>query len=121
MKIRTRDCAAWLAGLRDQWTRRHPACAERDCNRMRRMSRPVAWWKGKIRLRGASYCAPKCFENAARECFDAACTPVVAASPIQHRIPLGLLMLSRGELTGEQLRAALEAQQGNHHRIGECL
>lgn len=85
------------------------------------MSRPVAWWKRKIRLRGASYCAPKCFENAVRECFDAACVPVVAASAIQHRIPLGLLMLSRGELTGEQLRAAQEAQQGNHHRIGECL
>jgi hypothetical protein len=86
------------------------------------MSRPVAWWKGKIRLRGASYCAPQCFETAAHECFYAACTPVVAASPIQHRIPLGLLMLSRGDLTREQLRAALEAQQGNHQRrIGECL
>jgi hypothetical protein len=122
MKIRTRRYAGWLAGMRDRWARRHPACAERDCNRMRRMSRPVARWKGKIRLRGASYCAPQCFENAARECFYAACTPVVAASPIQHRIPLGLLMLSRGELTREQLRAALEAQQGNHQRlIGECL
>jgi hypothetical protein len=37
-------------------------------------------------------------------------------------MPLGLLMLARGQLTHQQLRAALAAQQGRpDHRIGECL
>jgi hypothetical protein len=86
------------------------------------MWRRIGCWNGSIRLRGFSYCAPQCFENAAREYFSTACTAVVCASPVQHRIPLGLLMLSRGQLTYPQLQAALEAQQrGCHHRIGEWL
>ena len=73
-------------------------------------------------MRGSSYCAPQCFENAARECFSRACSSAVAALPVQHRIPLGLLMLSRGQLTHRQLRAALDAQQaGGQRRIGEWL
>jgi hypothetical protein len=86
------------------------------------MSRRFGWWHGRIQLRGFSYCAPQCFENAARVCFSHACASAIAPSPFQHRVPLGLLMLSRGQLTHAQLRAALEAQSANRHRrIGEWL
>jgi hypothetical protein len=86
------------------------------------MGRRIGWWHGKIRLRGLSYCAPQCFENAARQCFSDACSSLVAASAVQHRIPLGLLMLSRGQLTYPQLQAALEAQRTTgHRRLGEWL
>jgi hypothetical protein len=122
MKMKARHCRAWLAGLRSHWAQAHPPCAEPDCTLWRRLWRRMGWWHGRIRLRGSSYCAPKCFENAAREYFSAACTAVVALSPVRHRIPLGLLMLSRGQLTYPQLQAALEAQQGpRHQRIGEWL
>ena len=44
------------------------------------------------------------------------------ARPVPHRIPLGLLMLSRGQLTNPQLRSALEAQQtSGQRRLGEWL
>ncbi|MGB7586754.1 MAG: hypothetical protein WBM11_18070 [Terriglobales bacterium] len=37
-------------------------------------------------------------------------------------MPLGLLMISRGQLTNPQLRSALEAQRVHgHHRLGEWL
>jgi hypothetical protein len=86
------------------------------------MWRRIGCWNGKIRLQGSCYCIPQCFENAARECFSDACIAGVAASPIEHRIPLGLLMLSRGQLTDWQLRAAMQAQHVNGHlRIGEWL
>jgi hypothetical protein len=40
----------------------------------------------------------------------------------QHRIPLGLLLLSRGQLSNSQLRLALEAQRTNGKgRIGHWL
>jgi hypothetical protein len=116
---------AWgvrLRGLRSGWQRAHPRCADRGCNLTRRMSRRFGWWHGRIQLRGFSYCAPQCFENAARVCFSHACASAIAPSPFQHRVPLGLLMLSRGQLTHAQLRAALEAQSANRHRrIGEWL
>jgi Type II secretion system (T2SS), protein E, N-terminal domain len=112
----------WFAAVRSHWAEAHPRCAGRDCNLLRRMWRRMGWWNRRIRLRSSSYCAPKCFENAAREYFSNACAPVAAACPIQHRIPLGLLMLSRGQLTHQQLQAALEAQQSSRQqRIGEWL
>jgi hypothetical protein len=111
-----------LLQLRSRWQREHPRCENRGCNLTRRMGRRILWWRGKIQLRGSSYCASECFENAARECFSEACTSVVAASAIRHRVPLGLLMLSRGQLTQPQLQAALVVQRASsHRRLGEWL
>jgi hypothetical protein len=112
----------WLSGARRHWEQAHPRCAEPSCSLMRRTWRRVAWWHGSIRLQGASYCAPQCFENAALECFSAVCASTVTASKVRHRIPLGLLMLSRGQLTNSQLRTALDAQRAHRHRrLGEWL
>jgi len=113
---------ARLSGLRSRWQRAHPHCKSHGCNLAQRMRRRIGWWHGKIELRGSSYCAPRCFENAARQCFSDACTSVVATSAAQHRIPLGLLMVSRGQITYPQLQVALEAQRaGGHRRLGELL
>jgi hypothetical protein len=39
-----------------------------------------------------------------------------------HRIPLGLILLSRQQLTADQLRAGLELQRsGGKGKVGECL
>lgn len=97
-------------------------CEESDCGLTRRLWRRLHWWNGSIRLQGSNYCAPQCFEAAARERFARICRLAAPARPVQHRIPLGLLMLSRGQLTNRQLRLALEAQQASgNHRIGEWL
>jgi hypothetical protein len=120
--MRAMRWGAWLSGVRSHWDQAHPQCEERGCNVMHRMWRRIGWRHGRIRLRGSSYCAPRCLENAARKCFSDACISAVAASPVRHRIPLGLLMLSRGQLTNRQLRAALDAQRASgHHLIGEWL
>ena len=39
----------------------------------------------------------------------------------EHRIPLGLLLLSSGVISQEELRRALRTQQGTGKRIGEVL
>ncbi|HTZ95457.1 MAG TPA: hypothetical protein VMB18_03600 [Terriglobales bacterium] len=79
------------------------------------------WWNSAIRLHDARYCAPQCFENALQQHFLRLSVATAAAPPVQHRIPLGLLMLSRGQLTNQQLRSALEAQSASGRRLGECL
>jgi hypothetical protein len=111
-----------VSAIQSRWQGWYPRCAEPSCNLARRMRRRMGWWHGRILLRGSSYCAPQCFESAARECFSGVCPTVVAASQVPHRIPLGLLMLSRGQLAHWQLKAALAAQcAGGHRRIGEWL
>ena len=99
-----------------------PACDEPSCTILGQARRSLSWWNNRVLLQGRSYCGPRCFERAASRHFEQACGSTPVQWPVQHRIPLGLLMLSRGELSGQQLRKALDAQQeSGGERIGECL
>ena len=98
------------------------ACGDRDCTTLRRFFRRIFWRRGRIRLHERWYCSPQCFERAAANQIARA---LGASSPrrgVRHRIPLGLLMISRGQLTNHQLRAALELQRREgKERIGRYL
>ncbi|MBZ5573069.1 MAG: hypothetical protein LAO09_14455 [Acidobacteriia bacterium] len=112
----------WLARARGHWQHSVPHCGEPGCNLTRRLWRRVRWWNGAIRLHGFRYCAPQCFESAVRERLTRASTAGAPARSVHHRVPLGLLMLSRGQLTNRQLRSALDAQQeSGRYRLGEWL
>jgi len=85
-----------------------------------------------VRMRGSWYCRADCLERAVSELLDigglgsggmvseglGSARNIVAP----HRIPLGLLLLSRQQLTADQLRTALDRQRtAGHGRIGEWL
>jgi Type II secretion system (T2SS), protein E, N-terminal domain len=113
---------AWQDLIPGNWQNVFPGCDDQGCGGIRRMWRRLWSRHSWIKLQGACYCADECFEKAVIPCFDRARTPAVSTKPIQHRIPLGLLLLSRGLLTNSQLRTALEAQRTRGHgRIGEWL
>jgi hypothetical protein len=99
-----------------------PSCAAPGCTALPRLWRRARWRNGKILLDDRPFCGTRCLERAARLRFEAVCSSKLVQLPVRHRIPLGLLMLSRGQLTEQQLRLALEAQltTGNQ-RIGEWL
>jgi len=112
----------WTAFFRSPCAGAVLRCGEPDCNSTTRLWRRFRWRRGAIRLHGSVYCAPSCFESAARQYFARLCATVFSAPPVRHRVPLGLLMISRGQLTNQQLRSALEAQRANgRHRLGEWL
>jgi len=72
-----------------------------------------------VRLRDAWYCTPQCFEMAARQIFTRMANAIDRQNSVTHRIPLALLMLSRGQLTQEQLLSALRAQRSaGRYKIG---
>jgi len=113
---------AWISKARAHYAKILPRCGELDCSFARRLWRRVRWWNGMVRLHGARYCGPQCLENAARQRLAHMCDTDAPVRPVQHRIPLGLLMLSRGQLSNWQLRSALEAQHTSGcHRLGEWL
>jgi hypothetical protein len=77
---------------------------------------------GGFRLQAAWYCGPQCLEQALRQCLARARTAPIPVPPPRHRIPLGLLLLSRGQLTNSQLRSALDAHRSSGEgRLGEWL
>jgi hypothetical protein len=85
-------------------------CESAACSRHRRL------WQGWIEsLRGYSldghwYCSPVCFEHALVSAIGQFLPGAPQPRAKDHRIPLGLLMLSRGLVDNEQLKKALKAQ-----------
>jgi len=85
-----------------------------------------AWHRFRSRPRvvlldGSRYCMDRCLEQALGEALRRV-RSLSRRKDSAHRIPLGLLLLSRQQLTAEQLRIALEAQRAaGHGRIGDWV
>jgi len=108
----------WTARTVYGWNGAFPRCARPGCE-----ARNHWFWPGHgIRLQQRWYCSPQCFESAARQCFARVLSTVSLEPHVQHRIPLGLVLLSRGYISNAQLRRALQAQrERGGRRIGEWL
>jgi hypothetical protein len=82
-------------------------------------------WRQKglgVRLHGIWYCLPECLERALAEALPRLRSLPGRAVKTSHRVPLGLLLLSRQQLTIKQLRVALKAQRAaGCGKIGEWL
>lgn len=96
-------------------------CESSSCPHSRRLWR--AWLEPRrgLSLDGHWYCSPECFERALASVIGEFLpgTPQPAKS---HRVPLGLLMLSRGLVDNQQLKRALKAQKDSGSgRVGEWL
>jgi hypothetical protein len=101
----------WCAAWHDFCKNVAPKCrfcdsvhARSKWRRMRRRSRGV-------HMQGARYCRIECLEQALLEVLTRARPAPHSAAIAPHRIPLGLLLLSRQQLTAAQLRTALDAQR----------
>jgi hypothetical protein len=78
-------------------------------------------WRG-VRMAAAWYCQPECLQMAITEILEREQSVSRREASPPHRVPLGLLLLSRQQLTTEQLRAALEGQRNSGSgRIGEWV
>ncbi len=108
----------WVSETWRAWESTLPHCAEAGC----RAGSKLGLRRAGLELQGRWYCSPQCVEKAVRRYFMRSAVAVLPTPRAQHRIPLGLLMLSRGELENSQLRSALAAQRSDGGgRIGEWL
>jgi hypothetical protein len=112
---------AWREFWQKFWQKIAPPCGDRDCTQTQSVWRRVRGKPGGVVIQGLRYCRDECVERALTDALRrlrAASQRVLAP----HRIPLGLLLLSRQQVSVEQLRAALGAQRGaGRGRIGEWL
>lgn len=99
-----------------------PRCDNPECRAGKNVWTRILRSRGGTRCAGNWYCSPACLETALVDRFTALCQPPPLPRAVQHRIPLGLLMLARGLITQEQLQAALAAQRaGGSRKVGEWL
>src|SRR5579884_1201794 len=99
-----------------------PRCDNPECRAGETLWARVLRSRRGTRCAGNWYCSPACLETALVDRFSLLCQPPPVPRAVQHRIPLGLLMLARGLITQEQLQAALAAQRaGGSRKVGEWL
>jgi hypothetical protein len=106
----------WGPAWRSFCGKRTPACAYGGCGRVR------SAWPGRlavVRMQGAEYCRTECMELALIEILGQGQSVSRRDSQASYLVPLGLLLLSRQQLTVEQLRFALEAQKNAFHSEGK--
>lgn len=112
---------SWNLAWHDLGRKLAPRCGPQDCAHARSFWRRLRGQPRSVRMQGSTYCIDRCLERAltyALQRLHSAPKAAVAA----HRVPLGLLLLSRQQLTVEQLRQALGAQRAaGRGRIGEWL
>ena len=111
MGVRSFRGQPWSAVWRDVWERLAPRCGYGQCVHAKSAWRKMRRRSGGVRLQGARYCRTECLELALIEVLGQARREPGRAPVAAHRIPLGLLLLSRKQLTAPQLRTALEAQR----------
>jgi hypothetical protein len=92
----------------------------RDCPHTRSLWHRVSGVRWAV-LEGSRYCLDRCLAAALSQALGRV-RSVSQHAVTAHRVPLGLLLLARQQITVEQLRAALEAQRAaGHGRIGDWV
>lgn len=111
-----------IAWWSETWEKIAPRCAYWACGYARSRWRRMRRRKRGTRLEGKWYCRPECLERGLADVMRRARASPRPGARLAHRVPLGLLLLSRQELTAVQLKMALEAQRvAGVRKIGEWL
>lgn len=111
---RLRAALVWRDGLECE----NPDCRYRHS--LRRFLRRSA--NDGVVLQGHWYCSLDCFERVVTDQFSALLKLRDEPLARGHRVPIGLLLLGRGAITGDQLKSALAVQRDTGGgRLGRCL
>jgi hypothetical protein len=113
---------SWLCGGNSLVERAFRTCENAAC-RQREIFWP-AWLRKEegICFQGQWYCSPECFEDAAQAALMRLLPAADEGLKKHHRIPIGLMLLSRGTINDQQLKLALllQSQKGGG-KIGKFL
>lgn len=108
--------------LRAAFAPRTRTCDSAECKPDTTVWRKHLRPRPRVQLHGPQFCLQDCLERELRRRLQQLSVPPIAGGASSRRVPLGLMMLSRGELTAEQLRHAVDLQnQAGSGRIGEWL
>lgn len=116
-----RTGARSLGKLFTSWKGWVPRCANSNCARTA-LAHAVARWQSGVFLDEEWFCGPDCFQHSLDRKLSALMSSRHAQEPPPRlRLPLGLVLLSRGDLTAEQLRTALDEQRRTNENLGEAV
>ena len=98
-----------------------PQCASADCPRRSHMF-PVYWMRSSgTEFDGRWYCSADCLQRSVRLAVQNHISRFLFERPRTYRLPLGLLLVNRGQITYAQLKEALRLQRQSGGRLGNWL
>src|SRR5581483_3095338 len=108
--------------LRSAFALRALTCDSAGCRPGTTLWRKHLTRKPRVQLHGPQFCLQECLNREPHRRLQRLSVAPMVERAGSRRVPLGLMMLSRGELTTEQLRHAVDLQnQAGSGRIGEWL
>ncbi len=114
-----------LAKLVSAWKPRKEPCANPECRMSSVMHSLSPWKSGRkpgIRAENKWFCCPQCFEiGAGMRMAELINSAAPEEPPRRSRMPLGLLLLSRGCVNNDQLQNALVEQRVHGGKIGDII
>jgi len=103
------------------WKELNALCANRDCHPSSLLQN-ISRKREGIRIGDQWYCSPDCFEEIVQDRLAELCRPGITPPLTRRfRVPLGLILLSRGCINNDQLQFALKKQSTDRRRIGDIL
>ncbi len=106
--------------MQSRWLQ--PCCEWDSCPNHRRVRPPFLLPSGRLLLNGRWHCSLECFERAADAAIREMMSLPASRRRRPHRVPLGLVVLQRGQISEDGLKRALLAQrEARAGRIGEWL
>jgi len=110
-----------LGKLLTAWKGWVPRCANSNCARTA-LAHAMARLNSGVFIAEEWFCGPDCFEQALLRQLLALMSSRYLQEPAPRlRVPLGLVLHSRGDLTAEQLKIALEEQGKTNENLGEVV
>src|SRR5579871_5746581 len=94
-----------------------PACANSACKATSVFG--ISKRHSGVRLFDQWFCGPDCFERGAQAKILELLATRRQEKPVALRMPLGLVLLSRGVLTHDQVKVALEQQRETGKNFGD--
>ena len=111
----------WRPPLLD-WHALVPKCSSQTCRYRRTRWRTLLRRHQGVRCGENWYCCPECLEQfLASRLHSMLAGELPRSYAPAHRIPIGLILLSRGQIEHDTLQQALAAQRSDGGRIGDCL
>jgi Type II secretion system (T2SS), protein E, N-terminal domain len=115
LAARAMQPATWLRRLRLR-------CSASDCLHRDRLWPPFLSQSRGVVLDGRWYCTTECFHDHLMAQVRGLLAGVVRERPRRHRIPLGLLLVTSGVISQQQLREALRQQSRSAgEKLGRVL
>lgn len=112
---------SWRASSID-WEALVPKCSWSGCRRRRARWQGLLHRADGVRCGDDWYCGPDCLQEfLVSRLYSFLAQPPSETPLAKHRVPLGLILLSRGHIEHDSLQKALEKQRAEGGRVGDCL